>query len=659
MHWTVRLVVCVVLGLLVGAAAAQTVPADGQPALPLEVGAPRLNVFDHVYIVDAVDLGEKLGDPQFLARLDAVPIGAVLSPGENALGGPLWARLRVMNAGDERAQWRLDTLTGWGVLADAYVVRPGQAPRLVLANNWEDRGFDQRYPRTLRPASAPVDLAPGETVDIWLDLPYGLVTNEPFWLRDEASFEQDRLADASFETAVFGFRLALAAGIFAFAAVLRSRLAFYYGLFSTLLTTFFLNTSGYIYAYVLKDTDFDALFYTANGLGIIVVFAMMIQENIKAPKSYPRYNAALLGSLVLAIAAGVVTNWLALPDLAFHLLRAACLALFVGIALYGAYIGVRDRHPGARQFLLATVVLFAIVVTGLMSWPPFYLFDVETMNAVQLVAFTADALLFASALVSRAIELRRARDAAVAAELRAMSERALVAEQLALARDEHADAVRLAEARRRQLASTSHDIAQPLVSLQMSLKKMQGAEGVAEGLSFLESVVRRNLSESRTDAAPAGETTAPAKATAFALDQTLRNVTLMFADEAQAKGVALRHVPTTARVLCEPLALMRIVVNLVANAIQHSDGGRVLMGVRREGGAVHLQVADNGAGMTPEQAEAAFTPYVAGTSSRGEGLGLAVTKALAETQGFSISVRSEPGRGSLFTVGPIAQAPAA
>lgn len=659
MHVISRLLACLVLALLAGAAFAQTTAADKageQPVLPLEVGAPRVNVFDHVYIVDASDLRANLDDRAFLARLDAAPIDVVSRSEDGYIYGPIWARLGVVNAGNDPAQWRLDTLQGWGVLVDAYVVRPDRPPRLILANNWEDGGFADRYPQTLRPASEPFDLAPGEAADIWFDLPYGLSGNEEFWLRDEADFEQARLSDAMFETSVFGFRLALVLGIFAFAAVLRSRLALYYGLFSAFLTLFFMNVSGYTYAYILKDTGDDILLYTAIGLATIVVFGLMIQENIKARTNYPRYNAVLLGSLGLGIAAGAATSWLPLDPSIVVLMRAVSLALFVSVALYGAYIGVRDRHPGARQFLVATVALFAIVMFGLMSWQPFYLFDAETVNGLQLAGFTADALLFASALVSRAIEMRRARDAATAAEFRAVSERARIAEQLALARDEHAEAVDLAESRRRKLAATSHDLAQPLVSLQMSLKKMEGAEAVAEGISYLESVLRRNLSDTRADAGQPPKDVETSKSVAFSLDQTLSNVALMFADEAQAKGMELRSVSTSTMVDCEPVALMRIVMNLVANAINHSGGRRALIGVRRRADTVSVQVADNGVGMTTEQVERTFAPYVSGAGSKGEGLGLAVVKALAEDHGMTISVRSRPGAGSVFAVEGIRRA---
>jgi len=661
MHLTFRHLLALVLALLAGVAAAQTPRGDkagAQPALPLETGAPRLDVLQHVYIITAIGQADRLDDTAYLAGLDAIPVEIVERSDEGYVYGPVWARLRVSNAGDAPAQWRLDTLQGWGMLTDAYLLREGEPARLILANNWEDRGYAERYPQTLRPASEPFALAPGETADLYFDMPYGFDPDEEFWLRDEADFEQARLSDAMYETAVFGFRLALVAGIFAFAAVLRSRLALYYGLFSGLLTLFFLNTSGYTYAYLVGDAQADIILYTVIGLATIVVFGLMIQENIKARKNYPRYNAVLMGTLGLGILAGIATNALPLDPMIVIFMRAVSLALFVSVALYGAYIGVRDRHPGARQFLLATVVLFAIVMTGLMAWQPFYLFDAETINPIQLAAFTADALLFASALVSRAIALRRARDAAAAAELEAVTERARIAEELAMARDDHKDALQLAESRRRQLATTSHDLAQPLMSLQMSLKKLKGAEAVAEGISFLESVLRRNLRDTRPDSPPGAADSHRTGTERFALDQTLRNVALMFADEAQEKRVDLRYVPTSVEVACDPVPLMRIVINLVANALQHSAGGRVLIGARRGADAVRVQVVDDGAGMTEEEAERTFAPYVSGAGSKGEGLGLSVVKTLAEGQGFSIAVRSKAGIGTTFTIGRIALAPA-
>ena len=106
----------------------------------------------------------------------------------------------------------------------------------------------------------------------------------------------------------------------------------------------------------------------------------------------------------------------------------------------------------------------------------------------------------------------------------------------------------------------------------------------------------------------------------------------------------------------DPLRISQALDNLVSNAIKYSpDGGTVHVSASNEQGRVLLHVEDNGMGMTTADADRVFTrffrsPAVRDGSIPGAGLGLAITKAIVERHGGSISCRSRPGCGSTFTV---------
>jgi signal transduction histidine kinase len=136
----------------------------------------------------------------------------------------------------------------------------------------------------------------------------------------------------------------------------------------------------------------------------------------------------------------------------------------------------------------------------------------------------------------------------------------------------------------------------------------------------------------------------------LSLSQLLNNIVTMFEDEAASKGLTLRAAPTSLVVLLEPVVLMRILTNLVANAVKHTESGRVLIGARRSDEQVSVEIYDTGGGIGPEQIKEIFEPYSLGADSRGEGLGLAVVRDLAEANGLSINVRSQLGRGSCFII---------
>ncbi|KPJ52651.1 hypothetical protein AMJ39_07345 [candidate division TA06 bacterium DG_24] len=94
----------------------------------------------------------------------------------------------------------------------------------------------------------------------------------------------------------------------------------------------------------------------------------------------------------------------------------------------------------------------------------------------------------------------------------------------------------------------------------------------------------------------------------------------------------------------------QVLNNLVTNAYQAmSEGGTLTIGARAEGAMVHLSVADTGCGISDENMKRLFEPLFT-TKERGIGLGLMVTKNLAEANGGKITVQSEEGKGSTFTV---------
>ena len=118
-----------------------------------------------------------------------------------------------------------------------------------------------------------------------------------------------------------------------------------------------------------------------------------------------------------------------------------------------------------------------------------------------------------------------------------------------------------------------------------------------------------------------------------------------------------RFEPDLPPVLADVHRLVEMVINLVSNAVKYSpDGGRILLEGRRAGNMVQLHVSDEGLGLPPEEMATIFERFHRVDDERrrsieGTGLGLHITRRLAEMQGGSISVSSPgPGRGTTFTL---------
>jgi signal transduction histidine kinase len=108
----------------------------------------------------------------------------------------------------------------------------------------------------------------------------------------------------------------------------------------------------------------------------------------------------------------------------------------------------------------------------------------------------------------------------------------------------------------------------------------------------------------------------------------------------------------------DPMRLRQILLNLLSNACKFTKAGEVKLAARKVSNGssfVEFAVSDNGIGMTPKQQAKLFEEFTqadATTAQRfgGTGLGLAITRKLARMMGGDVTVRSEPGKGSVFTV---------
>jgi two-component system nitrogen regulation sensor histidine kinase NtrY len=139
------------------------------------------------------------------------------------------------------------------------------------------------------------------------------------------------------------------------------------------------------------------------------------------------------------------------------------------------------------------------------------------------------------------------------------------------------------------------------------------------------------------------------------INEVIRGVAQLF--QAQMEG------PGRAKISCElqldphlePISadaelLHRAVSNLVLNAMDAMpQGGTMTLRTRPDNGKVMIEVADTGAGLTPEECEQIFTPYYT-SKEHGTGLGLAIVQSVVSDHGGRIRVQSAPGRGTTFVI---------
>jgi signal transduction histidine kinase len=221
-------------------------------------------------------------------------------------------------------------------------------------------------------------------------------------------------------------------------------------------------------------------------------------------------------------------------------------------------------------------------------------------------------------------------------------------------------------AKSRFVAAASHDLRQPLHALNLLVAQLRTETDAAAQQQLkqrIESAVSsiNGLFDGLLDISKLDAGGMRAQVCEFALQPLLDRMEAAFAADMQAKGLRLRVRPTSAWVRSDPVLLERIVSNLVGNALRYSRCGGVLLGCRRRGTQLQIEVVDTGVGIAADKHEQIFTEFyqVAPAGAlRGEGLGLglAIVARLCRLLGHEIGLRSEPGRGSRFTV-RVAEAP--
>ena len=138
------------------------------------------------------------------------------------------------------------------------------------------------------------------------------------------------------------------------------------------------------------------------------------------------------------------------------------------------------------------------------------------------------------------------------------------------------------------------------------------------------------------------------------LDESIAQAVLSFEDAIEEKNIALDCDLDEMTVLSDAGCLGIVWSNLLSNAVKFTEpGGRVRVTLRRENGCAVVAVEDSGCGISAETGRHIFDKFYQGDTSHakeGNGLGLALVKKVIDILGGDISVESEEGRGSTFTV---------
>lgn len=226
-------------------------------------------------------------------------------------------------------------------------------------------------------------------------------------------------------------------------------------------------------------------------------------------------------------------------------------------------------------------------------------------------------------------------------------------------RQAKADAELANQSKTRFLAAASHDLLQPLNAARLFVtalaerrlgeKEAEFVSNIDRALGSVESLLGTLLDISKLDA---GVVTA--ERTDFVIGDLLQQLAEEYTPAAIKDGLDLRVIASSQVVCSDPALLVRVLRNFLANALRYTPSGRVLVGCRRRGATIRIEVHDTGIGIPAAAINEIFEEFrqVHGDRAPGKsfGLGLAIVKRIARVLDHGIGVRSIERKGSVFWI---------
>ena len=232
-----------------------------------------------------------------------------------------------------------------------------------------------------------------------------------------------------------------------------------------------------------------------------------------------------------------------------------------------------------------------------------------------------------------------------------------VADRTARLDQARADAERANDAKSRFLAAIGHDLLQPLHAAQLftdalveqlpAQAQRATAQQIRGALDSTGDLLSGLLDMSRLEAG--GLVPQPR---VFPLADVLEPLASEFRALAAERGLRFRYRATRVWVHTDPQLLRRVLQNFLANAVRYTERGGVLLGVRRIGGMLRIEVHDTGPGIPESQQVAIFEEFRRGEGAAGQGLGLglAIADRIARLLDAPLRLRSRHARGTIFSL---------
>ncbi|NOQ90401.1 MAG: response regulator [Gammaproteobacteria bacterium] len=319
-----------------------------------------------------------------------------------------------------------------------------------------------------------------------------------------------------------------------------------------------------------------------------------------------------------------------------------------------------------HQIFLSTVILslgLVKIVASLYYLPLFYVYAAPMIIALAIrfamegtLAYAALAILMVWLLLG-SISFAKILNKSMRSEKRLRHESHALVDALQVKSEEAQQATM---AKSRFLAAASHDLRQPLHALSLFVDVLKDSNSDKERACIFPRLelsvdALRKLFDALLDVSRLDAKVVKPEYSHFDLAELLQDMAVEFKTAANKKNLRLKVYARSAIIVSDQLLLERILRNLITNAIRYTESGGILLSARMRGDTVLMQVWDTGIGIAQKSRKEIFVEFqqlhnAHRDRSQGLGLGLALVKRLCDLLHYPLTLRSQPGKGSIFSI---------
>ncbi len=589
-----------------------------------------------------------------------------------------WLLLKINNSSDKVSSQKLLLSVPYRLGLHAFLIGETK-PYPLLITESQNQPFSMRSNSFRWLNSKYFDLQPKETAQILFSYETRGSTFLPISIKSQQDFTNTVISDNTLSVWFYAVGLSLGVLFLLLTLIMKSSIGTYYSILF-LLGLFLVSTiDGYSFKLLWPNLPQ----WNQNAAVVILLFINALGFYFSSKVSDLKYRQGLFTIIALLFALINIVLIFLVTTVNFSSLVATANVLLFLMFLFNV-IAMSSWITSKRNKLTTMTMIIVTLFIGVLA--VLFFFSHNLPDAFISYANYATYLLIGIAVMAiisaQMIGLRKDHETALENQLIAVKREAEMNKSLFEAEKNYSQVREVARLRQQKLATASHDIRQPLISLRSTMDSISHKQSpeikqqLHDAFDYMEQLCNSYLKETRPEALNNKDsaeldlklqtshslssdamdennietTHIPSETEPYPVSLVLSTIKQMFETEATDKGLEFRMVNSSYVTQVPPLVIMRIVSNFTSNAIKNTNEGKVLVGCRRIGESLRIEVHDTGMGIKKDLINNLQQAYKKGENSTGEGLGLAIVKELAEQHDLKLSVNSIENEGSCFTI---------